>query len=270
VLQPGHDIDAGDFDTDIGAAAFDKPDSLLVAGSRTVSYAERPSLTNAWLARIKPDGTVLWQKEYDRAHMDIVAAMLPMRDGGCVLAINSGKYNKFGAGPTALWLVRCDADGNKIADAVIDGAQIYAAGQKYLALLQNDAFVVSYTIGQLSGDMHFEAHLQAFDDKLKPMWSSKPSIVTSVGSMLIVRRSDENQGDIAAVSGAIGGSPIVMFVSPRNGEVRRQVTLPFNGNFDAKDVLDETDGVVIVAGFQERNRPRERDLSEDLLIAKVR
>jgi hypothetical protein len=61
-----------------------------------------------------------------------------------VLAIRSGKYNKFGAGPTALWLVRCDADGNKVADAVIDGGQIYAGGQKYLVPIgAGDGFVVS-------------------------------------------------------------------------------------------------------------------------------
>ena len=267
VLQPGHDIRAGDFDFDIDAAVFDKPDSLLVVGSRTVSYAERPQLMNAWLARIKPDGTVLWQKEYDRAHMDMAAAVLPMGEGGCVLAINSGKYNKFGAGPTALWLVRCDADGNKITDAVIEGAQIYPAGHKYLAPLQDDAFVVSYTVGQLSGDMHFEAHVAAYDGKLKPIWSSKPSIVTTVGSMLILRRQD----DVVAVAGAIGGSPIVMFVDPRDGKIRREVMLPFDGNFETKDVLDEKDGsVVIVAAFQRRDRPRERDVHEDLLVMKVR
>jgi hypothetical protein len=266
VLQPGRPIRAGDFDTDISAAVFDKPDSLLVAGSRTVSYDQRPATMNAWLARVKTDGTVLWQKEFDRAQMDMAAAILPTRDGGGVLAINSGKYNKFGAGPTALWLVRCDADGNKIADAVIDGAQIYAAGQKYLVPLQDEALVVSYTVGQLSGDMHFEAHLAAFDGKLKPLWSSKPVAATAVGSMLIVRREQ----DVVAVSGAIGDWPVVIFVDPRDGKTRRQVTLPFNGNFDAKDVFDAKNGVIIVAGFQPRDRPRERDLHEDLLVMKVR
>jgi hypothetical protein len=268
-LQPAQSVHPGDFDVGIGAAVADKPDSLLVAGTKTVSYAERPSLVDAWLARMKHNGMIVWQKSFDRAHMDMAAAMLPLRDGGCVLAINSGKYNKFGAGPTALWLIRCDADGNKVAESVIDGAQIYARGQKYLAPLdgdKGDSFVVAYTVGQLSGAMEFEAHLQAFDGNLHSPWSRKITTTSSIGSMLIVRRAN---GDIAGVASAIGASSVV-FINPRDGEVRRQIALPLVGNFDASDILDQPDGVAIVAAFQEHDRPRERDLDQDVLILKVR
>jgi hypothetical protein len=83
--------------------------------------------------------------------------------------------------------------------------------------------------------------------------------------MLVARTGD---GDLAA-AGEIGFSPTVLFLSPRDGQVKRQVALSLNGNFNATDVLATRAGVVAVGGYQDRDRPRDRDLQEDVLIFKV-
>ena len=87
--------------------------------------------------------------------------------------------------------------------------------------------------------------------------------------MLIIR-SRAADGDIVAASGAIGGSPVVLFVSPRDGDVRRQLVLPFAGNFNAGDILDRSDGVVVVGSFEDPDRPLKGDMSQDVLVYKVR
>ena len=268
-LQPPKQIRPGDFDIHIGAAVADQPGSLLVAGSRTISYERGgPQKMDAWLARIRHDGSVVWQNTFDRAHMDMAAAMLPLRDRGCVLAVNSGKYNKFGAGPTALWLLRCDADGNKLAEAVVDGAQIYARGQKYLAALgdSDDAgLVVSYTVGQV-GTMDFHAHAAAFDKDLKPIWRREIAREAGVETMPIARTFD---GQLA-LAGEIKFAPAVSWIDPRDGQVTRRAALPLDGHFSASDVVARNDGVIAVGAFKDRDVPRERALQQDVLIFKVR
>ena len=144
--------------------------------------------------------------------------------------------------------MRCDADGNKVGEAVIDGAQIYAGGQKYLVPLGDDGgFAVTYTVGQLDGTMNFREHLQAFDGHLEPRWARPFVPTSSPRSMQIVRRGAGDE--IAAVSSAVGGSPHLVIVRASDDEARAEAIETFSGNFSTKDVVHQPDCLRVLGGF---------------------
>ena len=76
-----------------------------------------------WLIRVGPDGTKLWDKSYGGTDSDYLHAVIPMPAGGFLLCGDS--YSGVGGNKTSprldertysadVWIVRTDADGNKL------------------------------------------------------------------------------------------------------------------------------------------------------------
>jgi hypothetical protein len=67
------------------------------------------------------DGNEIWRREYDKGKMESVSDIALQKDGGFILGIDSGVYNKFGGGPSEAWILKCDRDSNILNETIFDG-----------------------------------------------------------------------------------------------------------------------------------------------------
>jgi hypothetical protein len=67
------------------------------------------------------DGNEIWRREYDKGKMESVSDIALQKDGGFILGIDSGVYNKFGGGPSEAWIIKCDPNGTIIGETTFDG-----------------------------------------------------------------------------------------------------------------------------------------------------
>jgi hypothetical protein len=67
------------------------------------------------------DGNEIWHREYDKGKMEWGMGLAPQKDGGFILSVDSGNYNKFGGGPSEAWIIKCDPNGNILSETTFDG-----------------------------------------------------------------------------------------------------------------------------------------------------
>jgi hypothetical protein len=67
------------------------------------------------------DGNEIWRREYDKGKMESVSGIALQKDGGFILGIDSGVYNKFGGGPSEVWIIKCDPNGNILGETTFEG-----------------------------------------------------------------------------------------------------------------------------------------------------
>jgi hypothetical protein len=67
-------------------------------------------------------GNVEWNKTFDLGHIEAFETAIPLHDGGIVLVGDSTeKAGILSMGPSKIWVVRCDDDGNVVAQQVFSG-----------------------------------------------------------------------------------------------------------------------------------------------------
>jgi hypothetical protein len=96
-------------------------DGLFLYGSvhKTI-YQQEPN-SDACVTKLDPNGNEIWRREYDKGKMEWGIGLAPLKDGGFVLSADSGNYNKFGAGPSECWIIKCDPNGNILSETIFDG-----------------------------------------------------------------------------------------------------------------------------------------------------
>jgi hypothetical protein len=77
--------------------------------------------SDACVTKMTSDGNEIWHQEYDKGKMEWGMGLAPLKDGGFILSADSGKYNKFGGGPSEAWIIKCDHDGNIMNETTFDG-----------------------------------------------------------------------------------------------------------------------------------------------------
>lgn len=70
-----------------------------------------------------------------------------LEDGSLVLIGQTGVYNKFGQGPSKLWLLRIDGDGKRLGQAFIDGGRVFPSVRDLIAHCDGGV-IASYTTDQ--------------------------------------------------------------------------------------------------------------------------
>jgi hypothetical protein len=88
----------------------------LVAG-RTSSYGAGNA--DLWLIKTDASGNEVWDKTFGGAGRDEGFSVQVTPDGSCVAA---GRTSSYGAGDNDVWLVKTDANGNKLWDKTFGGA----------------------------------------------------------------------------------------------------------------------------------------------------
>jgi len=77
----------------------------IVAGS---TYSFGAGKGDLWVLKLRPDGTVEWQKTYGGDYMDIAGIVQQTSDGGYIVP---GATKSFGAGGGDLWVLKLRPDG---------------------------------------------------------------------------------------------------------------------------------------------------------------
>jgi len=230
--------------------------------------------SDGWLAEIDALGQIEWERFFDRGHSEGAEGLLPLADGGCLMALSSGEYNKFGQGKGLLWLVRCDAKGERLAEATIPDARIFSHSPSIAPL--GAGFAVGYTTtpppnicgGALdfSKPYLFDMRVAVLDAGLNRTQDielpSTPWITTPALAAL-------PDGGLLAVTGTEDGVRLIPISSSgQTGEARTvQVERAFR-----LALVSVQDAAVIVAGTRMHSEPvdTERGLGADVAVARVR
>jgi hypothetical protein len=107
---------------DIGAYVSQTSDGGYIitgATSPTTIEADR----DLWLIKTDGDGNVVWEKTYGGEAEDVGICVLQTPDGGYIVG---GITASFGATPDIwlIWLIKTDADGNKVWDKTYGGTRV--------------------------------------------------------------------------------------------------------------------------------------------------
>ncbi len=223
---------------------------FLIGGTLT-NWIDRKPHCDAWLSRIDSEGKIIWQKSFDHGQDEFTYALTMTNDGGCFLAITSGKYNKFGQGSSGLWLIRCDSTGNKIAEIFIPDARIQPAGRKYITNCGN-GFVVSYTNSQLPSIAQapynkgpsFNTVIACFDNKMQLLWQKELKPTTSFGTSLVATTPD---GSLLIVGGKEKGVSITKLNI--QGESISDTILSLKGIFNPVDMVVSEETITIMGSY---------------------
>ncbi|MCX5633794.1 MAG: hypothetical protein NTW93_09010 [Phycisphaerae bacterium] len=116
---------------------------------------------DAWIMKIDSDGNILWQKTYDKGKAEDATSMVATEDGSFILAADCGEYNKFGGGPSNVWIIKCDSTGTILAETLFPGRH------PTIARTANNIYAVSYNIADFPA---VESYVVGLDSKLNKIW----------------------------------------------------------------------------------------------------
>ncbi len=101
-------------------------DNGAIAAGWTKSFGAGQA--DFWVVKIDAAGEIVWQKAYGGKGMEQAWSVVPLADGGCVVA---GGTTSFGAGKADYWLLRLDATGEIVWQKAYGGAGDDAPGGTY-------------------------------------------------------------------------------------------------------------------------------------------
>jgi len=91
-----------------------------------------------WVLKLRPDGTVEWQKSYGGDSSDSAKATQQTSDGGYIVA---GSTDSFGAGKKDVWVLKLGADGAVEWQKTYGGAE--GAGAEYIQQTRDGGYIVA-------------------------------------------------------------------------------------------------------------------------------
>jgi len=106
----------GGSSTDFALAVQQTSDDGYILAGITDSFGA--GYEDAWLIKTDADGNKIWDKTFGGIHSDYAYAVQQTSDGGYILA---GYTQSFGAGKEDAWLIKTDANGNKVWDKTFGG-----------------------------------------------------------------------------------------------------------------------------------------------------
>jgi hypothetical protein len=148
-------FDWGDGDTSDWSQYVASSESVLMTHAWTAAAVcsvraqakDQRSLTSAWSSVHTVQVGDTWSRTFGGGYWDIGHSVQPTSDGGYIIA---GQTHSYGAGWADVWLIKTDADGNKVWDKTF-GGEDYDAGYS-VQLTSDGGYVVAGSIGRGSGN----------------------------------------------------------------------------------------------------------------------
>ncbi len=146
---------------DFGVGLFVLKDFEKTEGGFLVCGSDVSKQEDAWVAKIDLNGKLVWDKRYDNGKSEQATATAAGSDGGFALAANSGTYDKFGGGPSDVWVIRCDSRGNILEQTTFKGRNAH------LTVTAEGAAVVVYNKADFPRQ---QISVVELDSKLNAVW----------------------------------------------------------------------------------------------------
>jgi hypothetical protein len=123
-----------------------------------------------WVVKIDADGNQLWDKRYGGQGSDLLTEIAPTSDGGYLLAGRSdskegGDKSEACRGEFDYWIVKIDADGNKLWDKTY-GGEMFDLPTKLLRTPDDGFLIGGQSDSDIGGDVSQPTRSPYFDD----MW----------------------------------------------------------------------------------------------------
>lgn len=160
------------WDKTIGGSAYEYVNSVIkttdngfilagysaspISGDKTQPVIGTNGYSDYWIVKIDANGNKIWDRTYGGFDFDDLKRIINSPDGGFLLAGNSssgqeGSKSQASKGYKDFWVIKVDANGNKLWDKAFGGSQNEVLTD---ALTLNDGYILSgYTESSFEGDM---------------------------------------------------------------------------------------------------------------------
>lgn len=129
---------------------------------------------NGLIMKIDSEGNRLWRKRHDIGQIELFTDGVSMDDGsGFLLVGNVANYAESGMiGPSDIWVLRCDAEGNIISEELFPGNPMPGKWPQ-VCRLDSGNFVVAYDSKPKMMSMSTDHRIRAFSPNLKVLWDKE-------------------------------------------------------------------------------------------------
>ncbi|MGD0784632.1 MAG: hypothetical protein ABR969_02335 [Sedimentisphaerales bacterium] len=238
-------------------------DGYLVSGQKTGD-----NNPDAWIMKMSFDGNILWQKTYDKGKSESAMSMAAVEDGSFTLASNSGEYNKFGAGPSNIWIIKCDSAGNILTETSFPGRH------PTIALTSNSNYAVSYSIADFPNS---EIYIVGLDNKLNKIW--EPVLLYKGNGLGMYKIETDNKNNFI-ISGSKFTDGFCLWKIDKNGKLLWSHLVGTKNPIVFAELLLIKDNEFLLAGPAHPGKPMPKDENNqqkkdvqwdisDILITKV-